>query len=39
LANNGHPMHRGVKALIEAGVTVAKVPPKSGPLVPRSTAL
>jgi hypothetical protein len=39
LANNGHPMHRGVKALVEAGVTVANVPPKSGPLVPRKAAL
>ncbi len=39
LANNGHPMHRGVKALVEAGVTVANVPPKSGPLVPRNAAL
>jgi tRNA A-37 threonylcarbamoyl transferase component Bud32 len=39
LANNGHPMHRGVKALVEAGVMVANVPPKSGPLVPRNAAL
>lgn len=39
LANNGHPMHRGVKALVEAGVAVANVPPRSGPLVPRNAAL
>ncbi|HEX3133625.1 MAG TPA: hypothetical protein VHX44_08580, partial [Planctomycetota bacterium] len=39
LANDDHPMHRGVKALVEAGVTVANVPPKSGPLVPRNAAL
>jgi len=39
LANNGHPMHRGVKALVEAGVAIADVPPKSGPLVPRNSAL
>ena len=39
LANNGHPMHRGVKAMVEAGVAVANVPPRSGPLVPRNAAL
>jgi tRNA A-37 threonylcarbamoyl transferase component Bud32 len=37
--NPGHPMHHGAKALVEAGVTVANVPPRIGPLVPRSTAL
>jgi hypothetical protein len=39
LQTPGHPMHHGAKALVDAGVTVANVPPRSGPLVPRSTAL
>lgn len=39
LKNPGHPMHHGAKALVESGVAVAPVPPRLGPLVPRSTAL
>jgi tRNA A-37 threonylcarbamoyl transferase component Bud32 len=39
LTNDGHPMHRGVKALVESGVAIANVPPRSGPLVPRNAAL
>ena len=39
LQNPGHPMHHGAKALVAAGVIVAPVPPRLGPLVPRSAAL
>ncbi len=35
LQNPGHPMHRGTQALLAAGITVADVPGKIGPLVPR----
>jgi hypothetical protein len=38
LQNAGHPMHHGAQALIESGVQVADVPPRSGPLVPRRIA-
>ena len=35
LQNPGHPMQRGTQALLAAGITVADVPGKIGPLVPR----
>ncbi len=38
LQNDGHPMHRAAQALLAAGITVAEVPAKLGPLVPRSAA-
>jgi hypothetical protein len=38
LQHPGHPMHHGVKALVESGVIVAQVPPQLGPLVPRSSS-
>ena len=39
LQNDGHPMHRAAQALLAAGITVAEVPAKLGPLVPRSAAV
>ena len=39
LQKDGHPMHRGTQALLAAGITVANVPAKLGPLVPRSAAV
>ena len=39
LQNDGHPMHSAAQALLAAGITVAEVPAKLGPLVPRSAAV